>query len=84
VQLLAPSDRRRSGGHGQNDGSGEVKMTESSKLNPFDFETDARKRQVFAYYDELIGKAVEIAVLYEGDEARRVLIQLIDKHLAFY
>jgi hypothetical protein len=35
-------------------------------------------------YDALIGKAVEIAVLYEGDEARRVLIQLIDKHLADY
>jgi hypothetical protein len=35
-------------------------------------------------YDALIGKAVEIAVLYDGDEARRVLIQLIDKHLADY
>jgi hypothetical protein len=35
-------------------------------------------------YDALIGKAVEIAVLYERDEARRVLIQLIDKHLAAY
>jgi hypothetical protein len=29
-------------------------------------------------YDALIDKAVELAVLYDGDEARRVLIELID------
>jgi hypothetical protein len=32
-------------------------------------------------YDALVRNAVELAELYEGDEARRILIRLIDKHL---